>query len=64
MSERVKRGLGLVAIGLIGLVFVVATRQAQADGGSAPVLLGVAGVAGVWVGIYGLALVALGLLRD
>ena len=64
MSERVKRGLGLVVIGLLGVVLVLAARQMEADGETPPTLLVVAGAAGGWVGIYGLVLVALGLLRD
>lgn len=64
MSERVKRGLGLVAIGLIGVLLIAATRQMEADGETAPTLLVAAGAVCGWAGIVGLVLVALGLLRD
>lgn len=68
MSEKVKRGLGLLVVAVIGYLTVLALLQVPADNlaGQVVVIGGllVAGVAMLGGAIAGLVLLAWGLLRD
>lgn len=66
MSQRVKRGLGLVVVAVIALVIAVMLSAVGAS--STNEFVDIAGVLVGWVtvlsGLSGLVLIAVGLLRD
>jgi len=62
MPDKTKQGLGLVAIAALALL--IAFVVAQGGGAASDVVVALAKVTALVCGIVGLALVAVGLLRE
>lgn len=65
MTERVRRGLGLVVVAVIAVLITALMSNTDAAGsGVVDVLTVLAGWVALIAGLGGLVLIALGLLRD